>query len=486
MRNRIKYRLFFYFAASLIVFSLVMGLVFTSLFSRYNMELHKKELEVRATTIASSLSSLSVQSSGGMHGRGMGMGMGHMSYNAYLRFIDDIALTDVWVVDPDLDLIVRGHGQSGLDYASLPENADQVIQDALLGKTSFSENFSSLLGKPSVTVATPIVLPDGAIAGAVLLHAELSDISSASATGLRLLFASMLVAVLIAFGIAGVFSSRFTRPLENMKKTAEEISGGNFSAQTQIVQNDEIGDLARAMDQMAQRLEEASQKSRQLDKMRQDFVANISHELLTPVTVIRGSLEALNDGVVTDEGMVEDYYGQMLGESRHLERLVRDLLDLSKLQNPDFVIEKVPLCVNEVVQDAVQSIQRIASARQVEVTLKEEGPPLLFEGDYGRLRQMFLIVLSNAVKFSPEGSPVRVEISGEEGTVTVADQGSGIAAKDLDHIFDRFYRQRSEENKSGSGLGLSIAKQIADRHQIRIDIQSEEGAGTTVTFQLKG
>lgn len=480
MKNKIKYRLFLYFAASLMVFSAIMALVFTSLFSRYNMDLHKKDLEIRATTIASSLSSLSTRSSGGMHG--MGMGMGHMSYNAYLQFIDDIALTDVWVVDPNLDLIVRGHGQSGLAYASLPENAEKVIQDALGGKTSFSENFSSLLDSPSVTVATPLVSSSGNIAGAVLLHTEISNIASISSRGLQMLFLSMLVAIIISFAIAGLLSSRFTRPLESMKQTAAQISGGNFDAKTNIQQEDEIGDLAKVMDLMALELAEASKQSMKLDQLRQDFVANISHELLTPVTVLRGSLEALRDGVVSDETLVREYYQQMLGESIHLERLVRDLLDLSKLQNPDFVIEKMPLQIQDVVEDAVRSIRRIADTKHVAVNLAKGDGNLILDGDYGRLRQMFLIVLHNAVKFSPEAASVDVEIYEQEGKIRIADQGPGIAQEELDHIFDRFYRQRSEENKTGSGLGLSIAKQIADRHGIEIEIQSPAGGGTVVDF----
>lgn len=476
MKNKIRFRLFAYFVGALLVFSLLIGCIFSLLFTKYNMDAHKKDLENRAIRIAETLSGFFIENTG----RGMGQG----GYGAYLRFLDDVAMTDVWIVDPNLEQIVRGRGQTDITYKDLPENAEDVVSDALSGNTSFSEKFSALLDAPSITVATPIVLTDGSVAGVVLLHTELSDISDASAEGLRMLAISMIVAVIISFAIAGILSLRFTKPLEKMKQTAVQITNGDFYARTNIIQSDEIGELALAMDTMAVNLATASKESEKLDKLRRDFISNISHELRTPITVIRSSLEALCDRVVSNPKMVSEYHTQMLLESIHLERLVSDLLDLSKLQNPDFKMEIQALNLKDVVEDAVHSIETIAQEKNIEIktTFNEQCYP--FDGDYGRLRQMLTIVINNAVKFSPENTSVRVTLSQESSkfVLSVSDSGCGIPSENLPFIFDRFFMQRSELNKNGSGLGLSIAKQIADRHGIEILLKSKMQKGTKIKF----
>ena len=142
-----------------------------------------------------------------------------------------------------------------------------------------------------------------------------------------------------------------------------------------------------------------------------DFVANISHELKTPVTVIRGSLEALCDEVVTDSEQIKSYHRQMLNESIYLQRLISDLLDLSKLQNIDFKIEKQELNLCDILSDAIRSAGHLANEKNIEIRQIFDAQSLEVAGDYGRLRQMFLIILDNAVKFSPAGSEINVSLN---------------------------------------------------------------------------
>ena len=236
------------------------------------------------------------------------------------------------------------------------------------------------------------------------------------------------------------------------------------------------------MDILGERLELASQESAKLDQLRKDFIANISHELRTPVTVIRGSLEAICDKVVDTPEQIEEYHRQMLSESIFLQRLINDLLDLSRLQNHNFQIEKTQLNLCDVVQDVVRSSQHIGKRKAINVEIKSDVDIYPFNGDYGRLRQMLMIFLDNAIKFSPLGSTVEVLLTGN--VLKVVDHGCGIPAKDLPHVFERFYKTRVETNKSGTGLGLAIAKEIAERHDIKVSMTSEPDVATVVIMTL--
>jgi signal transduction histidine kinase len=301
--------------------------------------------------------------------------------------------------------------------------------------------------------------------------------------GIGILAVSVISALILSVLLSIFLAFTFANPLNKMRISALLLAEGDYTVRTGVRQKDEIGELAGAIDVLSERLLTAKRESDKLDKLRRDFVANISHELKTPVTVIRGSLEALCDEVVTEPRQVKSYHRQMLIETLFLQRLINDLLDLSKLQNADFKIDKQELNLCDILNDAIRSAGHLAQEKGIEIRHEFDTPSLTVTGDYGRLRQMFLIVLDNAVKFSPSGSEINVSL--KKDVVSIADHGSGIAEEDLPHIFDRFYKVKTEGNKSGSGLGLAIAKQIADRHNIRISAASRLGVGTEFRFHLK-
>ncbi len=486
MRNKIAFRLMLYFSAAVLLFSVVIGFVFVSLFRSYTIKNTKAELEKRAVTIADTLSGLHIGSSGSAGGAGSGQykGMyGEMGggYGAYLRFIDDIAMSDVWIVDENLQLITSGPSGTTYNYAELPKDAETVVKNVFSGSTTFSEGFSDLLKTPTLTVGTPI-RSSGQIVGALLLHTSVDGITDATAQGVKILAISILAALLFSLILSIFLSFSFTNPLNKMKRSAISLADGNYGTKTEVKQNDEIGELASAIDVLSIRLDEARKESEKLEKLRREFVANVSHELKTPVTVLRGSLEAICDGVVTEPEQVESYHRNMLKETIYLQRLVSDLLDLSRLQNTDFKIEMQELNIVDVLSDAVRSAGQMALKKEISVNEIFNGQSLAMIGDYGRLRQMFLIILDNAVKFSPKGGIVTVTFDGN--SISIRDNGPGIPENDLPYIFDRFYKARSEENKSGSGLGLAIAKQIADRHNIKISVISKINEGTEFRFEF--
>ena len=479
MKNKIAFKLTLYFSAALLLFALIIGSVFMTLFKSHTMSLHKTDLAKRAITMADTLSEFMNNTNSRMGVPGAGQGKG---YGAYLRFLDQIAMTDVWIVDENLEVLTsRKTSNNQYSYTDLPPDAERVVKEVFKGNTTFSEGFSNLLQTPTLTVGTPIK-SETKVMGALLLHAPVDGMNKAVAQGFGILTISIFSALVLAILLSILLAISFTQPLKKMKSSALRLAGGDYSAKTGVQQNDEIGELASAIDILSHQLDLASRESEQLLKLRQDFVANISHELRTPVTVIRGSLEALCDEIITQPEQVKSYHQQMLNESLFLQRLVNDLLDLSRLQNTDFKIELQELSLCDVLNDVIRSARHMAQLKNVEIRQEQDTTTCLIEGDYGRLRQMFLIILDNAIKFSPEHGIVT--LSQCDRRVSIRDHGIGIAEKDLPYIFDRFYKVKSAENKNGTGLGLAIAKQIADRHNVNISIISSQDQGTEFQFEF--
>ena len=495
--SKIACRLILYFSAALLLFALIVGGAFTFLSARHTMELRRQDLQGRAETIAKTVYGFLSGTAKPMNGEHSGKGQGKASggnplhgtgFGAYMRFLDDIAMADVWVIDSNSKTITPGSEHSDvIEYEELPEDGEAVIDEALNGSISFSESFSDVLGERTLSVGVPIRQDDTAEpVGAVLLHTPVQGISDAVSDGLWLLLLSVLAALLLAVPAAVLLSLKFTKPLNRMKDTAVRLADGDFSAVNALRQNDEIGELAATMDLLAVRLKDASQESSRLEQMRRDFISNVSHELRTPVTVLRGSLEAITDGIITEPAQIQEYQQQMLRESLHLQRLVDDLLELTRLQNADFRIEKAPLELRQLAEDVRRSARRLAEPKGVVLHLESGAQEFSFTGDYGRLRQMLLVVVDNAIKFSPPDETVSMRLFQQDGepALSITDHGPGISPEDLPRIFERFRTSGTVENRTGTGLGLPIARQIAVRHGITIQVESRPG-NTVFTFLFR-
>jgi|GEM_PF-330927 Signal transduction histidine kinase len=228
-------------------------------------------------------------------------------------------------------------------------------------------------------------------------------------------------------------------------------------------------------------------ESERLEQIRRDFVANISHEFRTPLTVIRGSLEALLDGTLADSTEIQRFYQRMFSETRGLERLVGDLLELSRLQSGKITLNKEPLHIASLLEDAVKSMQTIAEKKGIKIKFQSERDVPPFIGDYDRIRQLFVIFLDNAIKYSPDNTKVSVETSIQDGntlSVKIRDQGYGIAAEELKQIWDRFYKIDKSRNGKGTGLGMAIAKHLLELHDGKVFVQSELHKGTVVEVKF--
>lgn len=511
MKNKIAIKLTLYFSCVLLLFALIIGGVFYQFFKQHTIEIKEKEMRVRANKIAAEIGD-------NMDNLERRFGT-EISKSRFVTLLDRVSPEIVWVVDGDRNLSmnmedlrsgelrrhrphhdnmmprmfksrvdeekpsVRPAPKNSRDaYRQLPKHIKDKVEKCFEGKGFVLEEYNDMLDGVMLTVGEPVRNKNGQIKAVLLLHSPVEGLQAAVWNGLRILLISLVVALALGVLISVLLSWKFTEPLNKMKNIAECLAERDYKARSNIKQNDEIGELAKTLDLLAERLQLADEESQKLEKLRREFIANISHELRTPVTVIRGSLEAIRDGVVTEKEDVEEFHEQMYNESIFLQRLINDLLDLSRLQNTDFPIEKDKLNLCDVIQDAVRGSRRMSIEKHLEIKADLDKELYLIDGDYGRLRQMLMIFLHNSIKFSPEGSSIEVQLQGNK--LYVIDHGCGMPADDVEHAFERFYKARNEHNKSGSGLGLAISKQIALRHDMQVSLTSTVGEGTIITVSL--
>lgn len=511
MKNKIAIKLTLYFSCVLLLFALIIGGVFYQFFKQHTIEIKEKEMRVRANKIAAEIGD-------NMDNLERRFGT-EISKSRFVTLLDRVSPEIVWVVDGDRNLSmnvedmrsgelrhhrphhdnmmprmfksrvdeekpsVRPAPKNSRDaYRQLPKHIKDKVEKCFEGKGFVLEEYNDMLDGVMLTVGEPVRNKNGQIKAVLLLHSPVEGLQAAVWNGLRILLISLVVALALGVLISVLLSWKFTEPLNKMKNIAERLAERDYKARSNIKQNDEIGELAKTLDLLAERLQLADEESQKLEKLRREFIANISHELRTPVTVIRGSLEAIRDGVVTEKEDVEEFHEQMYNESIFLQRLINDLLDLSRLQNTDFPIEKDKLNLCDVIQDAVRGSRRMSIEKHLEIKADLDKELYMIDGDYGRLRQMLMIFLHNSIKFSPEGSSIEVQL--RENKLYVIDHGCGMPADDVEHAFERFYKARNEHNKSGSGLGLAISKQIALRHDMQVSLTSTVGEGTIITVSL--
>ena len=450
----------------MLAFFITVGALFLIIFNQYSSKTYQKELERIAVPTAVYISDVIESKPGGANER---------EVSVFLSLVEKIINGQIWLVDINSEDITVGLGRAPVFFNELSPEAASIVDEVFAGNIVSSKNFNNLLNEPSMTLGVPVYSADGnEVIAALLLHSYVSLIDDTSQPVTIILLVSLLIALILVSIIVVFLSRRLSKPLHQMDLAIERLVAGDLYAQTQVAQDDEIGLLAAHIDILADRLRQASRESQKLEQMRKEFISNVSHELRTPVSAIRGSLEALNDGVVSDGEQIKQYYEHMIGESVQLQRMVNDLLELSRLQNAEYIIEKEVINLVDVINDIVRSAAPIAMQKDITIEYEKDIDSQPFSGDYGRLRQMIMIVLDNAIKFSENGQKVEIRFSKNEheAVLSITDYGSGIQPENLPHIFDRFYKSTNSE---GTGLGLSIAKQIATRHNVDIRVESQAG-----------
>lgn len=410
-------------------------------------------------------------------------------YSEYIDEIETAENTDIWIVsnhNSDEPLTDK-YTNADTSDDTLTDEMYEVLNNAYKGDISSNTSFDEVYGMATLRVAIPIEDSDSDdIAGAVMLVSMIDRQTMGIDEGKYLITISIIASVIVAYIVAFAFSRYLSKPLSRIANDIMRIASGDY---TQIkIKNpkSQIGKIETNIDTLTERLSKAEEERKNLDRVRMDFFANVSHELRTPITVMRGYAETLNDGVITDEEFITDVYQRMLSECQGMERLVGDLFILSKMQNPDFEIEKEPVSILQIFGDVSRSARIMGREKGISIVEDFPDNPCMMLGDYGRLRQMFMVIVDNAIKFSNEGGKIYIIVRNEDSKlhIDIRDEGIGISQEEIPYIFEKFYKSKLKQNDKGTGLGLMIARQVALRHDGSINVESTVGVGTTFSFEF--
>ena len=356
----------------------------------------------------------------------------------------------------------------------------QEIQDAVFGDKGFYQGRSSIGGAYDIrqfVVAVPVAQEDGGTVGMVLAVMDARSLMSMWRSFIGLFFMTSAIILLISFVASSLTSMRQIQPIREMVQATRSYAAGNFDVRMQDTgRSDEIGELAASFNNMADSLAET-------ERQRSEFIANISHELKTPMTTIAGYTDGILDGTIPPENE-KQYLRIIANESRRLSRLVRRMLDVSQLQAIDPLRNGNHFDVCESMRRVLISMEKKINDRHLDVEADIPDEPILVLGDNDMITQVIYNLLENAAKFAREGSTLYLGVAMMDGKarITVRNVGETIPAEELPLLFERFHK--SDKSRSEDGLGLYIVKTILQQHKEEINVTSENGV-TTFTFSLR-
>ena len=295
--------------------------------------------------------------------------------------------------------------------------------------------------------------------------------------------------LLVTAGLGLVLFRRLTKRLRGMQNVVSKFEAGNYDARMDDDARDEVGMLATCFNRMADTLVDTMEELRQADRMRRELIANVSHDLRSPLASIQGYLETLQikDGTLGPQER-QRYVETALKNAQRLNALVSELFELSKLESEQVEPSPEPFSVAELVQDVAVQYQTQADAKGVDLQANLPEGHARVEADIGLVERALSNLIDNAIHYTPEGGRVTIGVEREAGGVQlrVSDTGPGIPEDDLPHIFERFYRVDKSRDRSsgGAGLGLAIAYKIIELHGEQLEVESTVGDGTTFQFRL--
>lgn len=351
---------------------------------------------------------------------------------------------------------------AGVSPETVPAEAAQAARAGL-----------TFTGQAGDQIVTAVPIPNRG--GAVILLAPAEPVQHSLGLARRLMLLAGIGTLLLGAAMALALARRTMQPVIAIQEATQAIARGDFTVRVAVRSGDEIGLLSQAVNAMAARLAE-------YDLQRREFLANVAHELRTPLSYIRGYMQAMAEGVITAPADRERYIQVVHEEAVRLGRLVDDLMDLAAMEEGHPRLERLPLDLTIPITQALDIIRPQAQARSIQ--LQSDIPPNLPHppADGGRIQQVVFNLLDNALRHTDAGGRIQVTAARQEDRVVVrvSNTGPGVDPADLSHIFERFYKQRS----GGRGLGLAIVRSIVQAHGGEVGAHSQPGAETVFWFTL--
>ncbi len=379
----------------------------------------------------------------------------------------------IQVLDQTGNIVARS---SNLENFTLPISRDTYMS-AMKGQTTFEVVRSS--GRYPVRVVTkPIIIKEKGHVAIVQVGSSLEGMDEIFHSLAYIFTLGIAASVIIASAVGWFLARKALEPVAEITNTARRIGAENLNERIKVSVPDEIGRLASTINEMIERLEKSFKQIKQ-------FTADASHELKTPLTILKGEMEiALRS---KDDAYMKEVIASSLEEIDRMSYIVRNLLDLAKMDVEKESAPKDIVELDRVLSERVEILRKLALDRGVRLDILKNKPASVL-GDQVRLSQLFFNLIDNALKYTPQGGSVELYLDTEGGMAvfSVTDSGIGISKDDLPYIFDRFYRVDKARSGAagGAGLGLSICKEIVDSHSGSIEVKSDEGKGSAFTVKL--
>lgn len=356
----------------------------------------------------------------------------------------------------------------------------KIIGNLSKGKTFIIQKEYDRPNKASILVGVPVKKNDEII-GNIIITSPLAPIEETISILKKQLSIISLVSLLIGTGLALLFAKHFTKPIVKITETSRKIAKGDFTANVSLNSRDEIGALGDTINNMAHQLG-------QIENFRREFIANTSHELKTPISLIRAYAELVKDDIGENNIDNSSYLQVIIDESERLNTMVEDILYLSNMESG----YSKPNCqlspIIEIINNVIDKLSFFASQRNITLTLEMNAKKTLIYADKQKIHQVFYNIINNAINHSYKNSQVIIKVNNIDDIcrVEIIDTGKGIPKEDLPYIWDRFYKvdKSRKRDSSGTGLGMAIVKNILDSHNSRYGIESEVNKGTKMWFEI--
>ena len=390
---------------------------------------------------------------------------------------------DIFITDVAGNTIISS--DTGVRFAGrqIPELIMSMAMKSEDGYAGTS-NLGGIYDSPYYVVGVPVIVNDSSektvVVAVVFTASDAKYLSRFRSDVLKMFFFASIAAFAISFCAVGLFSYSMVRPLRAMAVAAHCFGEGDFSRRVPVTSQDEIGQLAVAFNNMATSLSSS-------ESVRRSFIANVSHELKTPMTTIAGFIDGILDGTIPQEK--QNYYLKIVSdEVKRLSRLVRTMLDLSRIDSGELHMRKQRFDLTNTVLTALLTFENSIEKREIEIRGLEDAQALFIDGDPDMIHQVVYNLIENAVKFVDQGGYIELKISDstDRAVVTIKNSGQGIPKDEVSLIFDKFYKtdKSRSQDKNGMGLGLYIVRTMVRLHGGDITVSSVEGEFCQFTFWL--